>query len=80
MNNNRKIYFHIDSGTSMDQIFALLDAVQSDNKDEINELMNDFDMEFIDSEVIKLLAIQRMWVFWHQKQLSVLLTKGHKNQ
>ena len=60
MNNNRKIYFHIDSGTSMDQIFALLDAVQSDNKDEINELMNDFDMEFIDSEVIKLLAIQRM--------------------
>ena len=80
MNNNRKIYFHIDSGTSMDQIFALLDAVQSDNKDETNELMNDFDMEFIDSEVIKLLAIQRMWVFWHQKQLSVLLTKGHKNQ
>ena len=80
MNNNRKIYFHIDSGTSMDQIFALLDAVQSDNKDEINELMNDFDMEFIDSEVIKLLAIQKMWVFWHQKQLSVLLTKGHKNQ
>ena len=80
MNNNRKIYFHIDSGTSMDQIFALLDAVQSDNKDEINELMNDFDMEFIDSEVIKLLAIQTMWVFWHQKQLSVLLTKGHKNQ
>ena len=80
MNNNRKIYFHIDSGTSLDQIFALLDAVQSDNKDEINELMNDFDMEFIDSEVIKLLAIQRMWVFWHQKQLSVLLTKGHKNQ
>ena len=60
MNNNRKIYFHIDSGTSMDQIFALLDAVQSDNKDEINELMNDFDMEFIDSEVIKLLAIQTM--------------------
>ena len=60
MNNNRKISFHIDSGTSMDQIFALLDAVQSDNKDEINELMNEFDMELIDSEVIKLLAIQTM--------------------
>ena len=78
--NNRKIYFHIDCGTSMDPIFALLDAVQSDNEDEINELMNDFDTEFIDSEEIKLLTIQTMWVFWHQKQLPVLLTKGHKKQ
>ena len=78
--NKRKIYFHIDCGTSMDPIFALLDAVQSDNEDEINELMNDFDTEFIDSEEIKLLTIQTMWVFWHQKQLSVLLTKGHKKQ
>ena len=37
MNNNRKSCFHIDSGTSTDQIFALLDTVQSDNEDMIEE-------------------------------------------
>ena len=45
MNNNQKRPFHIDSDASTDQVFTLLDAVQSDNKDEINELMNDFDTE-----------------------------------
>ena len=54
MNNNQKIYFHLDSGASTDQIFALLDTVQSDNEDEINELMNDFDTEFIAPEEIEL--------------------------
>ena len=32
----------------------LLDAVQSNNEDEIDELMNDFDMEFIAPEDIEL--------------------------
>ena len=54
MNNNRKTYFHIDSGTSTDQTFALLDKVQSNNEDNIDEFMNDFDTEFIVSEEIKL--------------------------
>ena len=54
MNNNWKRYFHTDSGASTDQIFALLDTVQSDNEDEIDELMNDFDTEFIALEDIKL--------------------------
>ena len=54
INNNWKIYFHIDSGASTDQIFALLDTVQSDNKAEIDELMNDFDTEFIAPEEIGL--------------------------
>ena len=45
MNNNQKRPFHIDSDASTDQVFTLLDAVQSDNKDKINELMNDFDTE-----------------------------------
>ena len=54
MNNNRKRYFHIDSGTSTDEIFALLDTFQSDNQGEINKLMNDFDTEFIAPEEIKL--------------------------
>ena len=55
MNNNRKIYFHIDNGTSMDEILALLDRVilQSDNKDEIDKLINDSDMEFIAPEEAK---------------------------
>ena len=38
----------------MDQIFALLDTVQSEHKDEIEKLMNDLDMEFIASEEVKL--------------------------
>ena len=54
MNNNRKRYFYINSGTSTDQIFALLDTVLSDNKDEIDELMNDSDTEFIAPEEIEL--------------------------
>ena len=47
MDNNRKIYFHIGSGTSTDQIFALLDNVLSDNEDKIDKFMNDSNTEFI---------------------------------
>ena len=54
MNNNQKRPFHIDSDASTDQVFTLLDAVQSDNKDEINELMNDFDTECRAPEEIEL--------------------------
>ena len=50
MKNNQKRYFHIDSGTSTDQRLTLLDTAQSDNEDEIDELMNDSDTEFIASE------------------------------
>ena len=38
----------------MDQGFTLLDAVQSDNEDEIDELMNDIDAKFIAPEEIEL--------------------------
>ena len=38
-----KKIFHFDKGTPMDQIFALLDTVQSDNKNDIDKLMNDSD-------------------------------------
>ena len=54
MNNDQKRPFHIDSDASTDQVFTLLDAVQSDNKDEINELMNDFDTECRAPEEIEL--------------------------
>ena len=47
MNNNRKRHFHFYSDASKDQMFTLLDAVKSDNEDEIDELINDLDMEFI---------------------------------
>ena len=52
MNNNRKRHFDIDSDASTGQVFTLLDAVQSNNEDEIDELMNDFDTEFIAPEEI----------------------------
>ena len=37
----------------MDQIFVLLDTVQSDNEDETEELMNDSGTEFIAPEEIE---------------------------
>ena len=54
INNNQKRLFYIDSDTSTDQGFTLLDAVQSDNEDEIDKLMNDFDTKFIAPEDIEL--------------------------
>ena len=63
INNNRKKPFHIDNDASTDQVFTLLDAVQSDNKDEIDGLMNDFDTKFIAPEETKL-TIQTMRVLW----------------
>ena len=54
MNNNRKRHFDIGSDNSTGQVFTLLNAVQSDNEDEIDELMNDFDTEFIAPEEIEL--------------------------
>ena len=54
MNNNQKIYFDIDSNASTDQVFTLLDDVQSDNEDEIDKWINDFDSKLIAREEIKL--------------------------
>ena len=54
MNNNPKRHFHIDSDASTDQVLKLLDAVLSENEDEINELMNNFDTKFIAPEEIEL--------------------------
>ena len=47
INNNRKRHFHFYSHASKDQMFTLLDAAKSNNEDEIDELINDLDMEFI---------------------------------
>ena len=54
MNNNQKRHFDIDSDASTSQVFTLLDAAQSNNEDEIDEMINDFDVEFIAPEEIEL--------------------------
>ena len=54
MNNNQKRHFDIDGDASAGQVFTLLDTVQSNNKDETDELINDFDTEFIAAEEIEL--------------------------
>ena len=55
MNNNRNRHFYIDSHASTDKLFTLLDAVQIDNEDEIDQLMNNFDTEFMSSEEIEII-------------------------
>ena len=54
MNNNQKRPFQIGSDASADQVFKLLDAVQSDKEDEIDKLVNDFDTRYIAPEEIEL--------------------------
>lgn len=50
LNNKRKHYVKIDRNTTSDQVFALLDAVESDEEDDIENLMNDSDTEFVGNE------------------------------
>ena len=38
----------------MEQVFTLLDGLQSGNEGEVDQLMNDFDTEFIAPDEIKL--------------------------
>ena len=49
--NGRKRYFHIDENASIEQIYALLDDVESSDEDDIDNLMN-YDTEFIAEEEI----------------------------
>ena len=46
MNNNRKKYVQINNHASTDHIFTLLDNVESDEEEDIEELMTDSDTEF----------------------------------
>ena len=55
--NGRKRYFHIDENTSSEQIYALLDDVESADEDDIDNLMIDADTEFIAEEEITQAAI-----------------------
>ena len=48
----RKRYFHIDKNAGSEQIYSLLDDVESDDNNDIDNLMNDSDNEFIAEEEI----------------------------
>ena len=48
----RKRYFHTDKNAGSEQIYSLLDDVESDDKNDIDNLMNDSDTEFIAEEKI----------------------------
>ena len=50
--NGRKRYFHIDENASSEQVYALLDDVQSADEDNIDNLMNDSDTKFMVEEEI----------------------------
>ena len=41
--NDRKRYFHFDKNASSEQIYALLDDIESVDEDDIDNLMNDSD-------------------------------------
>ena len=46
----RKRYFHIDENASSEQIYALLDDVEGDDKNDTDNLINDADTDFIAEE------------------------------
>ena len=48
----RKRYFHIDENVISEQIYALLDDIKSADEDDIDNLMNDSDTEFVAEEEI----------------------------
>ena len=50
MINSRKRYFHIDENASSEQIYALLDDVESADEDDIDNLMNNSYIKFIAEE------------------------------
>ena len=49
MNKARKKYINA-AQLSNEEIFAVLDSIDSDDKDEVNNLINDSDTEFVSNE------------------------------
>ena len=52
MASNKKINIPF-SGTSSDQIYALLDAIDNEGKEDIENLLNGSDTEFIDQSAVE---------------------------
>ena len=50
MQNNRKKHIKIDNSISSEEIFVWLNAVNSDDEEVIDQLMNDFDIKFVANE------------------------------
>ena len=53
LNNKRKERVKIDRETGSNEIFAWLDEVNSDLEDDIDNLMNDSDTEFVSEESLE---------------------------
>ena len=51
-NNGKKRYFHNEENASSEQIYALLHDVESDDENDLDNLMNGSDNEFIAEEEI----------------------------
>ena len=53
LNNKRKMYVKVYRETGSDDIFALLDKVNSDLEDDIDNLMNNSDTKFLLEEILE---------------------------
>ena len=53
LNNKRKVYVKVYRETGSDDIFALLDKVNSDLEDDIDNLMNNSDTKFLLEEILE---------------------------
>ena len=69
----RNKYFHIDENASSEQIYPLLDDVEIDKKDEIDNLMNDSDTEFIaEKKIIQAASTQDTSLTTPEAKLQVV--------
>ena len=50
--NKRKKYIHIDRETGSNQIYAMLDEIESNTKSDIENLLEDSDAEYVSEELI----------------------------
>ena len=57
--NNRKKYIHIDRETGSNQIYAMLDEIESNTKNDIENLLEDSDAEYISEEIYMFFQIIR---------------------
>ena len=69
--NGRKRYFNIDENASTEQIYALLDDVESPDEDYIDNLMNDSDTEFI-TEITQAAILQNISLTTPESNLHIV--------
>ena len=69
--NGRKRYFNIDENASTEQIYALLDDVESPDEDYIDNLMNDSDTEFI-TEITQAGILQNISLTTSEANLNIV--------